>query len=75
MQRDADSLRLARRNEADAVARRIVNLTYAVYGPHERVRPTALDQHLTDGLSALPHVAWINRALKQEARAALTERL
>ena len=75
MQRDADiALRLARpQREQMAVARRIVNLTYAVYGP-SRASPTRLPWiTYDDGMSALPHVAWINRALKQEgARAALT---
>ena len=66
--RDADiAVRLARPHKEQAViARRIGQLDYAVFGPSgakSRDLPWIVYEQ---GMSALPHAAWIARAIKQE---------
>jgi DNA-binding transcriptional LysR family regulator len=67
-QRDADiALRLARpEREQRVIARRIGELAYAVYGPRGRSAPKLAWIAYEEGLSALPHVVWIDRAIKRD---------
>ena len=67
-QRDADiALRLARpEREQRVIARRIGELAYAVYGPRRRSAPNLAWIAYEEGLSALPHVVWIDRAIKRD---------
>lgn len=68
MRRDADiALRLARPDrEQQAIARRLTHLPYAVYAP-ARGDPRRLPWiTYEESMASLPHVAWINRAIKQE---------
>ena len=64
--RDADvALRMARPEREDKViARRIGKLSFAVYGPtRQRARRAPWITYETS-MGALPHVAWINKAIK-----------
>jgi DNA-binding transcriptional LysR family regulator len=64
--RDADiALRLARpAREQSVVARRVGTLDYAVYGPSRPGRRTLPWITYEEGLAALPHVAWLDKASK-----------
>ena len=66
MQRDADiALRLARPDrEQSAIARRLACLTYAVYAPKRGKASRMPWITYEESMSSLPHVAWINRAIK-----------
>jgi DNA-binding transcriptional LysR family regulator len=69
--RDADiALRLARpQREQKVLARHVGGFDYAVYGPR-RTKVAHLPWITYDeSLAALPHVAWIDRAIKREGRA------
>jgi DNA-binding transcriptional LysR family regulator len=68
MLRDADiALRLARPDrEQQAIARRLTQLPYAVYAPRQGDARRLPWITYEEGMSSLPHVAWINRAIKQE---------
>ncbi len=68
--READiALRLARADkEHRTIARRIGELAYAVYGP-AAVPSRALPWITYDNLSVLPHVKWIEDAIKQAPEA------
>jgi DNA-binding transcriptional LysR family regulator len=70
MSREADiALRFARPDkEHRTIARRVSELAYAVYGP-SGVPPRTLPWITYDNLSALPHVKWIEDAIKQEPEA------
>ena len=48
------------------IARRIGELAYAVYGPRRRSAPNLAWIAYEEGLSALPHVVWIDRAIKRD---------
>jgi len=66
MRRDADiALRLAQpQREQRVIARRVCTLDYAVYGPsHGSRRPLPWITY-EEGLAALPHVVWIDKAIK-----------
>jgi DNA-binding transcriptional LysR family regulator len=66
MQRDADiALRLARPDrDQSAVARRLASLSYAVYAP-KRSKASRLPWiTYEEGMSHLPHVAWLERTIK-----------
>lgn len=66
--READiALRPARpHREHRAVARRIGQLAYAVYGRKGRAYTTLPWIMFEDEMAELPHVAWIGRAMKQD---------
>jgi DNA-binding transcriptional LysR family regulator len=68
MRRDADiALRLARPDrEQRAIARRLTNLPYAVYAPRRGNANRLPWITYEEGMASLPHVAWIDRAIKQE---------
>jgi DNA-binding transcriptional LysR family regulator len=66
--READiALRLARPDrEQNVIARRIGELTYSVYGPrNENPRDLPWITY-EDGMESLPHVVWIDNAIKQD---------
>jgi DNA-binding transcriptional LysR family regulator len=67
MNREADiALRLARPDkEHRTIARRVGGLAYAIYGP-EAAPSGALPWITYDNLSALPHVKWIEDAIRRE---------
>ncbi len=67
MRRDADiALRLARPDrEQQAIARRLAHLPYAVYAPARGEARRLPWITYEEGMASLPHVAWINRAIKQ----------
>jgi len=64
--RDADvALRMARPDrEQKVIARRIAKLSYAVYGPSRRKAARLPWITYDAGMAALPHVGWIDRAIK-----------
>ena len=64
--READiALRLARpEREQKVVARRIGTLSYAVYGPSRRMAGPLPWITYDAGMAALPHVAWIEKAIR-----------
>jgi DNA-binding transcriptional LysR family regulator len=68
MRRDADvALRLARPDrEQRVLARRIGQLDYAVYGPSRRAPKHLPWITYEEGLAALPHVVWLDRAIKRD---------
>jgi DNA-binding transcriptional LysR family regulator len=68
--READiALRLARPDkEHRTIARRIGELAYAIYGP-AGVPSRMLSWITYDNLSALPHVKWIEDAIRREPKA------
>ena len=68
--RDADiALRLARpEREQKVIARRIGEIAYSVYAPkHSKGRFLPWITY-GDGMELLPHVAWIDKAIKSEGR-------
>lgn len=66
MQRDADiALRLARPDkEQSVIARRLARLPYAVYVPRGGKASRLPWISYEESMSSLPHVAWINRAIR-----------
>jgi DNA-binding transcriptional LysR family regulator len=76
IKREADiALRFARpEREAKVVARRIGTLSYAVYGPSRRTPGSLRWISYDPGMAALPHVAWIEKAIRLDrgAPASLT---
>jgi DNA-binding transcriptional LysR family regulator len=74
--READiALRFARPDrEAKVVARRIGTLSYAAYGPTRQKAGSLRWITYDPGMAALPHVAWIEKAIRLErgAPASLT---
>jgi len=68
--RDADiALRLARpEREQKVIARRIGELDYSVYAPKDGERQYLPWITYEDGMESLPHVAWIDNAIKHEGR-------
>ena len=74
--READiALRFARPDrEQKVIARRIGTLSYAVYGPSRRAAGRLRWITYDPGMVALPHVAWIEKAIRLErgAPASLT---
>lgn len=71
IRREADvALRLARPDEEQrAVARRVGEMTYAVYGP-SAARSKSLPWITYEAsMSALPHVRWLAKAIKDEPEA------
>jgi DNA-binding transcriptional LysR family regulator len=66
--READlALRLARPDkEQRVVARRIGDLSFAVYGPAGKRRRSQRWIALDDAMAHLPNAAWIRRAIQQE---------
>lgn len=68
MRRDADiALRLARPDrEQQAIARRLANLSYAVYAPARGSARRLPWIAYAEDMASLPHVSWINRAMKRE---------
>jgi DNA-binding transcriptional LysR family regulator len=66
MQRDADiALRLARSDkEQSAIARRLGHLPYAVYAPKRGNASRLPWITYEESMSSLPHVAWLDRAIK-----------
>jgi DNA-binding transcriptional LysR family regulator len=68
MRRDADiALRLARPDrEQQAIARRLTHLSYAVYAPARRGARRLPWIAYAEDMASLPHVSWINRAMKRE---------
>jgi len=68
MRRDADiALRLARpEREQRAMTRRLTHLQYAVYAPSTGNASRLPWITYEEGMALLPHVAWIERAIRQE---------
>jgi DNA-binding transcriptional LysR family regulator len=71
IKREADiALRLARpEKEHGAIARRVGEIAYSVYGPSGAQSRSLPWITYESGMSALPHVSWMAKAIKEEPEA------